>query len=80
MESSIKEALKKCKSVNKSDEILDDLFNSIKVGNFTFCDMTQFSRRRKVGPMTGIVKQMEVTSLQMLIRKSIKKVRRKRKR
>ena len=56
MESSIKEALKKCKSVNKSDEILDDLFNSIKVGDFIFRDMTQFPRRRRVGPTTGIAK------------------------
>jgi len=30
MASALKEALKKCKSIKKSDEILDDLFNSIK--------------------------------------------------
>jgi len=30
MTSALKEALKKCKSIKKSDEILDDLFNSIK--------------------------------------------------
>jgi len=79
--SSIKDTLKNCKSVKNSDEILDELFSSIKVRLkiYNLVKMLNYIRRRKSLLMMRKMKVImkEVMSPVRMTERNTKRVRRR---